>query len=463
MARQYMIAVGEDAWRVAVVSDDGDVQVSPVPEPEEATPGPRAAAAGQHLLDLGYAGEAIVLAPASAWCLCAAISTADLERSGRRKAMAYRLEEHLPISAEDFVADYIEMGDEEALGVCADLETLRTIIMGLETSGVEVRHICPAALLAAAWAATEHPGAGGVLIGGEAADRPDAEEPAAVGCDLVRLRDDEPAAWAWIAEGTAAVPGHLADWEAPDDGPAPLLLVGADDALRRAAREAPSVQPVEWEGLGRDEAAARAAARVAEGTVSPWIDLRRDALAAPGRYEVYRKPVTALVAAAAILLAGVIGVMVWRGREYDALAARYANQQVTVFRDVLPDQRVPGSVKARLVSERRKLEGLGGRASDEAVAMQSTSALVHLREVLSRLPGNVPYRILDLSIQPDRIRVDGQARSHAEAERLAVALRQSEQYDVQPPKTEALKERGVGFLFTAEPRRASAPPTGSAE
>ncbi|MFO8014765.1 MAG: GspL/Epsl periplasmic domain-containing protein [Phycisphaerae bacterium] len=465
MAEQYTIAVGDKGWRVAAVSQDGDVRVSPVPASDDAGPEAPAEAAAEALRELGYAGEPAVLAVPSSWCLCAEISTDDLQRGGRRKAMAYRLEEHLPVSAEDFVADFVEMEDHQALGVCAELETLRPIVSALETGEVHVRHICPAALLAAAWAVEQHPGAGGVLIGGAAANDADAAddaEPSSDGYDLIRLREGRPTAWAWIVEGNEAVRERLEAWEMPDEQPLPLVLVGAHAPLRAAAGAAGTVDPVETDAVGRHEAAARRAARVAAGAVSPWIDLRRDALAAPGRYDVYRKPVTALVAAAAILLVSLVGVVVWRGRQYEALAGRYVRQQAEVFRKVLPDQRVPGSVKGRLGSERRKLEGLGGHASDEATA-PSVSALVHLREVLGRLPKDIRYRILDLNVQPDRIRIDGQARSHAEAERLAVALRESEWYDVQPPKTEALKDRGVSFLFTAEPRRTLAPSEGNAE
>ena len=465
MSDQYAIIAGDEGWRVAAVGESGDVRTLSVMAPEDAAVDAPAEAAAGALRELGYAGEPAVLAVPSSWCLCAEIATDDLQRGGRRKAMAYRLEEHLPVSAEDFVADYVPTGTAAALGVCAELETLRPIVSALEAGGVHVRHICPTALLAAAWAAEQHPEAGGALIGGADADASDgaAPSPAPDGCDLVRLREGEPTAWAWIVEADEAVRGHLEAWETPDEGSVPLILVGAAEAMRAAAHAAPNVERIELDGIGRDEAAARRAARVAAGAASPWIDLRRDALAAPGRYEVYRKPMTALVAAVSLLLAGAVGVMIWRGMQYEALADSYVRQQAEVFRKVLPDQRVPAGVKGRLASERRKLEGLGGHASDEAIALQSVSALAHLREVLGRLPTNLRYRILDLNVQPDRIRIDGQARSHAEAERLAVALRESDWYDVQPPKTEALKDRGVSFLFTAEPRRTLAPSDGNAE
>jgi hypothetical protein len=139
------------------------------------------------------------------------------------------------------------------------------------------------------------------------------------------------------------------------------------------------------------------------------------------------------------------------------MAATCIQQQAEAFRAAMPNQRVPGSIKGRLLSERRRLAGLGGQGGEDANAggLKTTSALVHLREVLTRLPADARFRIQELSIQQDQIRLDGLARTHAEAEGMAGALRQSGLYDVDPPKTQAMKDQGVSFVFSAKP---NAPP-----
>jgi hypothetical protein len=78
--------------------------------------------------------------------------------------------------------------------------------------------------------------------------------------------------------------------------------------------------------------------------------------------------------------------------------------------------------------------------------------LWHLNEVLSSLQTDQRFRLLELAIEPDLIRLDGQARSYAQAEQLAVKLRESNVYEVTAPETRALQDRGVSFLFTATPR-----------
>ena len=67
--------------------------------------------------------------------------------------------------------------------------------------------------------------------------------------------------------------------------------------------------------------------------------------------------------------------------------------------------------------------------------------------MLSILPTDVPYRILELSIQPDLIRIDGEARTYSEAEGVAVALRRSTGYEIEPPRHRPSKA-GVSVSFS---------------
>ncbi len=449
MSDRFVIFVGEAAWRVGCVAEDGTARIEPVRFPEEADLEARVAAARQHLVDAGYADEPVLVALPSSWCLCATLSTEDLERTGRRRAMGFRLEEHLPISAEEVVADYSEPREGEALGVAAEIGRLEAMIEALEAARIDVRHVAPTALLAAARVAETHPEAELVLAG----PAPDEGRDPEGGYDLVALAGGEPAHWLWLGDDEAAVADRLVA-AADHEGPLRIALIGRDDPVRDVCAEMEVLDAAEDSPRRRDEAAALHAARVLEGAASLWIDLRCDALAAPDRYRAYRKPVTALVAAGIALLVSVSVVMQWRGRRYEALARAARDAQVEVFREALPEQRrIPASIKSRLAGERRTLAGLGGKVSaDEAAARaRKGSALAHLAAVLESLPADLRFRIVDLNIEPDRIRIDGQARSHAEAERVAMALRGAGRYDVKPPKTRALDARSVSFLFTATP------------
>src|SRR5947209_18703807 len=65
------------------------------------------AVAWDSLRSAGYAGQGVVLGVPSGACLCAPILSDDLPSKDRRRAMLYRLEEKIPLPAEEVVADFI--------------------------------------------------------------------------------------------------------------------------------------------------------------------------------------------------------------------------------------------------------------------------------------------------------------------------------------------------------------------
>ena len=446
MNEQYILFPGDSEWRIAAVREDG-VRLGKVAMEESAEPDSRAQAVRESLLAEGYADQPVVLALHSARCLSAVFPTDTLERKGRRRAMGFLLEEHVPISIEQVVADYVESGGE-ALGVCSELAPLEATVNALESCGIAVRHICPTALLVAAGAAAGDPELDGAVIG------PDGGAGSGDGYDVVCLRSGVPARWSWLAGDGPIETDPLEACGVPSE-PARLTLVGCGDAAGEIG-QSETVEVVKQEDAGRYEAAALHAARLLDESASPCIDLRRGALAAPNAFRVYRRSVSALVTLAVALLVSIAVVAHWRGRAYEQLTAANLRRQAAVFREALPDQRVPGvSIKRRLLSERRKLAGLGGRAmegEDEGPTVRAPSALEHLYGVLESLPADLRFRVLVLNIQPDLVRMEGQARSHADADRIAAALRATGRYQVAPPETRALKDRGVSFEFAAHPR-----------
>ncbi|MEI7837033.1 MAG: hypothetical protein WCK05_11585, partial [Planctomycetota bacterium] len=403
----------------------------------------------------GDLGSSVILALPSAWCLSATVSTDGLDRSSRRRAMGFRIEEQLPIAAEDAAVDFVMADDDTAMGVCAEFAKLEAIVAALEAAGLKVRHMCPAALLAAAAAVDEHGDVDAVLISGD--DEP--AEVAEAGYDFVELRKGKPIRWWWLAQDAAAIQDRLVAWAAPGGGTKRLALIGPDAPMRKALVSAGAIESVDMK-ITRDEAVARHLAQAGKTGVALWVDLRCGRLAAPDRFEEYRKPLAALGAAVVLLLACLAGVMLWRGQQYAARTRQCVGQQVRLFKEAMPNQPVPGSIKSRLVSERRKLVALGGQAAEGGASgsIQPVSALLRLRDVLKALPAQGRYRILDVNIQPDLIRLEGQVPNHADADVVAAGLRQSGLYDVEPPKTQALKDRGVGFAFTAIPRADSGLP-----
>lgn len=442
MSRQALVWLSDDDWRVADLSASGDgVKLEC---PAEAPLPERAAGLARHLEAHGLAGQPVVLAVPSAWCLCASVSTEGLERSSRKNELAFRLEEQLPVSAEDVVADYIWGQGGLALGVCVPTQKLSAIIAACESAGLGVGGICPAALLTAGWAAHADPDLDAVLAGVEGPG-------GVVQYDLVELQAGGPVKWWWLAEDESAVWRHV-DAMVVSDRPMRLAAVGCPAALRERVRADARITLTAHDGVDSIQAASAQMARILQAGQKPWVDLRTGALAVSGGARRTGPALGALVASVALLLACVGGVMLWRGRQYESLGERFVREQAAVYRQAMPGQPVPGRIKGRLQSERQKLAGLGGQGLEsggQASASTAGSALVGLRDILKSLPADGRCRILEISIQSGLLRVDGQAQAHGDAEALTSALRASGVYDVEPPKTQSLREGGVSFTFTA--------------
>jgi hypothetical protein len=118
---------------------------------------------------------------------------------------------------------------------------------------------------------------------------------------------------------------------------------------------------------------------------------------------------------------------------------------------------VPAAVLARFRSEAAKSRGLAG--TDDSVPPPAAT-LQDLHNVIAGLPeGNggetsggvsggdaLRFRVLELRIEPTRLYLDGQARSHAAADRIAAGLREATTYQIDPPRTQNLRSSNTTAL-----------------
>src|SRR5688500_10313053 len=102
-SKNFAVVLATGTWHVAFVSDksappiDTGVTIDAAPE-----------AVAEKIFELcASKASRLTLAVPTAWCLCASVSTDELPRTDRHEALRYRLEEKLPVPAEDVVADFI--------------------------------------------------------------------------------------------------------------------------------------------------------------------------------------------------------------------------------------------------------------------------------------------------------------------------------------------------------------------
>ncbi len=453
----------------------------------------------------GVMGQVALLAIPSSWCLSASISIQGLPRRHKHQAMLYRLEEHLPIPVEDLTGDFA-VHNGRALGVATRTDRLRILVEALEKAGIAVQSICPSSLLAI-----------GTLL----------HDPPTGALDALLLRTRT------HLELFTLRHGQLDTWLLLPDDPRRLLIplkvlalqqqaspstspegIGIEDSTKGAhevlppqANPAASSDPAEsirspdntstavlhLGACGMDELtvsrlssvvastgfevnaldatdpdllACRTALKVLQGAIPAPIELRRDALAIKDGYRLVRRPLSTVMVAAALVLAALTATFSYRAYQYHQLAARHDARQVELFRELYPSQSPPLDIRSRLAAEHRRLAALSGQGHE---LPQRTSALLLLHQALSHLPQDLRYNLTSLRIEPRRLRLDGLARSHGDADALVASLRRIPGLQVDPPHTQAsapiihqasrgeVRHEVVSFLITATPPEAPPP------
>ncbi len=469
MPAQYVIFVGDADWYLGIAGEQ-DSAPSLIDSPDDATVKQRAEALSQVLLTQDYIGQSVVLAIPSDWCLSATIKVNDLPRRNRGSAMTYRLEERLPIATEQFVADFIladsgqgdrqgkNPGDDsdgdsvgspgrrggEALGVCVMLDKVGPVIQALESHGLLIHSIVPAAMLAAQHnRETEQSSRADVLLWLDGDGW----------CDVFMFDAEhaQPRSWLRLPGDTDTLSLHLNMMSIHGLACANVTVLGDDSAsIQQVLAELSSVHTVNVSTLNLLNEAAQGAASVLSDRSRPWVNLRRGELGASGSLRLIKKPMAAALCAAILLLVCLNSVMLWRTHGYQQTADKYDARQRHVFQEVFPGQNVPQAIRPRLASEQLKLSGLRGQSTNLPTRPRT---LLLLHDILNRLPKDTRFRILELSVRNDTVTLNGEARSHGDIGDLANALRVGDVLEVDTRHTEQLRSgNSVGFMIVVSPK-----------
>jgi hypothetical protein len=441
-------------WRVGILRG-GDMTITEAAAPGEDVKPELARQVARVLLDAGCAGEGALLALPSSWCFAASISTADLPRNDTR-AMLYRLEEKLPIAAESVVAGFIPAwgGHREAeasgraLGVCARLDLVRPILDALESAGVMVRCIAPAAMLAVqAIPDRSHENPSILLLGDGDTERP--------AVSVIAFEHGSPSTWAAVGARVSDIKLTL-DLLEMESGKSPAIeAIGIDGDLQAALARSTG-RPITMQPGSICRLAAQAAVDISAGRIRPWIDLHQGPLAIPDAWLAYRKPLNVFLASALAMLLAAVGVMSFRAIEYEGLRRASEQQMSAAFRARFPGWAVPANVRTVVASEHRKLAAARGSSLPTEA---SRSALHTLRDVLGGLAPDSRFTLGRMTIEDAAFEIEGRVRSYEDVDSIAAATRNSGM-EVPPPQTR--KDNDGSWSFTLRGTRAvkSAAPGG---
>jgi hypothetical protein len=474
-------------WRIGYIGNEGQVVMRAVAPPADATPAQIAESLSAALREAGRPDANAILALPSSWVLSASISTEGLPRVGRHKAMLFRLEDKIPLPVEEVVADFIP-DRSTAQGVAVQTTQLAPLITAIEAQGIAIQCICPAALLALqqylATTPPESPAPGTAAIPGPRAialgsdDSVDlfilASGPGhrdsgsgsrvqglgsgvwgrGVGTTAYSLQPTASSAflgWHHLPADATRIRQLLALHTAQMNCEALSLQTwGLPPKLERELFSSSHVAPVSQQTHGLFELATSAGIAAFAGATAPPMNLRRDALANADRFRQVRQPLHRALAAALFFFAALTLAFLWRGHLYSKVLTTCDTRQRQIFHELFPGRPLPLAVCAYLDSEFRGLQGVSGQSSE---LPKQTSALLVFYEALRRLPADLRYSLLEVRFEGEEVYFDGQTRSHSDADAIAAALRAQQGFTVEPPRTERLRDEGVGFVL-----RAKAPP-----
>ncbi len=364
----------------------------------------------------------------------AATLAVEEQEARHRVSLVYELEDDLPWSAEEMVADFVGH-PERTLGVAVDARRWEPLVKGLEAQSLPVPSIGSAALMGMQRCASEAwwQEANGVLWC------------EAEGVHLVLLEQGRPVGWRWVSREARAVIEELRVWSETEPEARRWVVVNADDKVMSSLE---SLEGFEWQFVeteGLEEHARKWAHEVALGKEVPWLEWRREALATGTAYRAVRRAMAALVLAALLLAASWFGVLGYRTWENRRRVTALEQREVELYRNVMPGTRVPPAVLARLQSERARL--LAARRVPADIRLP-IPAIAVLHDFLAAMPRNVRVHVRELRIENGELDLHADLNRHADASVLVESLR-AHHFEVPPPTTEQNGDGSVSVRLFA--------------
>lgn len=438
----WLFEVNDTRWLIGRTTADGQAEREEVELPSGANPEQIAETLHQALVNLDYSGEPVLLGLASDSVLVGTIEVGQGKHASDPQSLVYQLEEVLPLSAEEIVADfYLSKQGGTTLGVAVETARLAPLIAELATREVPVVSISPIGLLAAQGLVQreEMPAEGWLLW--QHGDR----------AELLLIADGGVAAWQSMQAIPSVLLRQIQFQRLHQAGLLSLTLVNVAREIEKALSDLaaktedfqidPNNRPYELFDL-----AGETSEQILTGATIAPIELRSDQLGGGDRLKPLHRSIQFAIVAAACLLICMAASLLVQASRYRALADSHVEQQEKAFCEAFSDQRVPSGIHSRLASEHARLVGLHGQGGDTPF---TPSALATLHQALAALPSETRLRSGNLRIEGERLFFEAEVRAHRDADLLAAALRQAG-FEVAQPRTEQAADGVVAVVFTAD-------------
>ena len=385
------------------------------------------------LVAQSYHGEPILVALASSLCLSVTLPVRQSKELRDRQTMLYRLEECIPWPAEELVADFARVADK-ALVVAALIEPLAQLFTALEATGIQIPSIVPKALLAT----IEHVSRGATPEQQLVAFEQDEW------VDLVLIEAGNAVSWRWLPLCGTAVSHEVKSFVAEYGCKLPFVVYGYTITSSNVTELSDFIELQSKTDETYDSLVFATAEHVIRGEIEAPIELKRDAFGRVRADAALRRYTTAFCVAVSVMVIAIAGALLWRGQLASREAERVMLREADTFRRIFPNTKVPIGIRGRLESELVKLNGLQG--GDESLP-NAVSAIRVLYSLLTALPTDRRFRLLEIRIEEGRLHLDAEVRDHGDAEVIAQRLR-GNGFQVASPRTQRVDDKRVALRIS---------------
>ncbi len=337
------------------------------------------------------------------------------------------MEEMLPWSAEESLSSFQllqHQGRHQLATICANYKETLALLETVANSGVLVTCVTPMCMVIAQYLVDvkKLPRLCRLLI--DQGDDPS---------DLILLHNGQVASWQLVSDGVT-LQRYVQTTTETD---VPLLRV-ANPEHKSHFINSLFTRDIEF---NRNDVVAFAR-RTVKGKSGVWFNLAKDPAAVAFADSEPVKLVERSVLAVTLLCIALGGAMMWRAHRVESSIDSVRQQQESLYQATFPNQRVPVALLARLRSEGEKARAAMG--SDGVPTSQS--AIPILRTIISAIPSDNPFKLLEADVSNGDIALDLELESHAAAGEVAQTLT-SNGIQVSPPATSSLESGRVRAHF----------------
>ncbi len=344
--------------------------------------------------------------------------------------LAYVLEQFLPHDAESIaVSTNVKTLREKSSGLCIAVhrEKIQSMIESHEANGEWIAGVTPKAFLAVEallqdrtieqdcvviWQSDEH------------------------ALDLLTIRRGKVIDWRWISDSSLE---------------AELKLVLERDAILPLYFQLSEGKPFPEIGMAsatalqitQDEAVDRIRPRIYAGKYYPSIDLRSSQLKTKYRLLPLSKTLGLALGGFVLALSATAILLSLKALDCAQEADLAMDQQLEVFRELFPGQRIPGDIPGRLASERRKLLAETAELNNQP---RVASVLPTVIRLFDAIPENAGIRVDFLSVSENTVNsIDGAVESLEDHQSILESFK-AKRFTFAPPRIEQRKE-GYSMQF----------------